>query len=188
MKVYLKDKDGNCHPVEDLFIAVQSKVLRSRFKYNSSEVVNLPSIEGHVLEKIVAWLYRPQPETLHLDNSEGFYVCDLLVASEFLDMPVLSRQIIAWLEKQLDSGNALDLWIFSKQFLIAELEDGPYWSDVKAQFGTVREPEQEREPEPSVSGSREPQPEDDSSDDSDDDSDDWIYLNDVISAKSENGA
>ena len=71
-------------------------------------------------------------------------------------------------------------------FLLSELQDGPYWSDVKEQFGTVREPEQEREPEPSVSGSREPQPDDDSSDDSDD-PDDWIYLTDVISTKPENG-
>ena len=69
------------------------------------------------------------------------------------------------------------------EFLIAELEDGPYWSDVKAQFGTVREPEEEREPEPSVSGSREPQPEDDSSDD---DPDDWIYLLDIISNQPKN--
>ena len=66
---------------------------------------------------IIAWLYRPQPEILHLDNSEGFYVCDLLVASEFL-----SRQVIFWLEQQLDSDNILDLWIFAKSFLIAKLE------------------------------------------------------------------
>ena len=32
------------------------------------------------------------------------------------------------------------------EYLIAELEDGPYWSDVKAQFGTLKEPEEEREP------------------------------------------
>ena len=75
-------------------------------------------------------------------------------------------------------------------FLLHELQDGPYWQDVREQFGTVREPEPEPEPEPSVSGTREPEPDDDSddSDDSDDDSDaDWIYLTDVISAKPKNG-
>ena len=50
-------------------------------------------------------------------------------------------------------------------FLLAELQDGPYWSDVREHFGTVREPEAEREPEESVSGTRtrqlEPEPETD---------------------------
>ena len=72
------------------------------------------------------------------------------------------------------------------QFLISELEDGPYWSDVKTQFG---QPKEEHDPEASVSGSREPQPQDDSSDDSEESSDDWIYLSDIISTQpSENGA
>ena len=123
MKFILKDKNGNAYPVEDLLLAVQSKVMRSRFKYNdASEVVNLPTIEGPVLERIIAWLYRPQPETLQLDKSEGFFVCDLLVASDFLDMPVLRRQVIAWLEQQFNSENVLDFWIFSKRFLISTLE------------------------------------------------------------------
>ena len=73
-------------------------------------------------------------------------------------------------------------------FLLHELQDGPYWQDVREQFGTVREPEPEPEPEPSVSGTREPEPEPEP-ETSDDDSDaDWIYLTDVISAKPENGA
>ena len=56
------------------------------------------------------------------------------------------------------------------EFLLAELDEGPYWSDVKAQFGQVKE---EYDPEASVSGSREPLPEDDSSSSSDSsDSDD----------------
>ena len=50
-------------------------------------------------------------------------------------------------------------------FLLSELEDVPYWSDVKQQFGTVQAVElncgagQEQEPEPSVSGTRNRQPE-----------------------------
>ena len=68
------------------------------------------------------------------------------------------------------------------EFLLAELEDGSYWSDVKAQFGQVKEP---HDPEASVSGSREPQPEDDSSDDSDD-PEDWIYLSDILSNQPKN--
>ena len=40
------------------------------------------------------------------------------------------------------------------EFLLQELQDGPYWQDVREQFGTVRELEPEQEPEPSVSGTR----------------------------------
>ena len=98
MKVYLQDKNGDCHPVEDNLVAVQSKVLRACFKYSQSEaILPLPSIEGEILAKIIAWVYRPKPESLDLDKSEGFFVCDLLLALEFLDMPVLSQQIISWL-------------------------------------------------------------------------------------------
>ena len=123
MKVLLKDKDGNCYPVEDILIAVQSKVLRTRFKYNdSSDIIDLPSVEGDILKRIIAWLHRPQPKTLELDKAAGFLVCDLLVASEFLDISLLSQQIISWMIQQFSPGNILDLWIFSKRFLIARLE------------------------------------------------------------------
>ena len=63
MKVFLIGKDGIAIPVEDILIAVQSKVIRTRFKYNdSSEVIDLPSIEGEILKRIIAWLHCPQPE------------------------------------------------------------------------------------------------------------------------------
>ena len=124
MKVYLRDKTGVCHPVEDILMAVQSKVLRDCFRYSESSEAILPlqSIDGEILVRIIAWVNHPQPETLELDKSEGFAVCDLLQASEFLDMPLLSQQIISWLEKQLTSSNVLDLWIFSRGFLIVKLE------------------------------------------------------------------
>ena len=65
MKVFLKDQDENYYAADDLLLAVQSKVMRSRFKYNNaSEVINLPSIEGEILKSIIAWLQLPQPETL----------------------------------------------------------------------------------------------------------------------------
>ena len=71
------------------------------------------------------------------------------------------------------------------QFLIHELEGGPYWSNIKTQLG---QPQVEYDPEASVSGSREPlTPDSDSSEDSSDldstDSDDsgWIHLSDVLS-------
>ena len=35
---------------------------------------------------------------------------------------LLSQQIISWVEKQFNSENVLDLWIFAKRFLIAKLE------------------------------------------------------------------
>ena len=123
MKVLLRDKNGNCHPVEDILLAVQSKVLRSCFKYSdSSEVIDLPLVEGDILKKIIAWLHCPQPETLDLEKAAGFFVCDLLVASEFLDISLLSQQIITWMVKMFSPGNILDLWIFSKRFLITRLE------------------------------------------------------------------
>ena len=53
------------------------------------------------------------------------------------------------------------------EFLLSELQHGPYWSDVREHFGTVREPEEEWEPEPSVSGTRTRQLEPDSDSDSD---------------------
>ena len=58
-------------------------------------------------------------------------------------------------------------------FLLSELEDGPYWSHVKQQFGTVEAVElncgagQEREPEPSGSGTRNRQPDPEPETDSD---------------------
>ena len=67
-------------------------------------------------------------------------------------------------------------------FLLAELIDGPYWTSIKAQLGQVQE---EYDPEASVSGSREPLPEDDSSSSSDSsNSDDWEYVNNILAAKS----
>ena len=98
-------------------------MLRSCFKYSdSSEVIDLPSVEGDILKRIIAWLHCPQPETLDLEKAAGFFACDLLVASEFLDISLLSQQIISWMVKQFSPGNILDLWIFSKRFLIARLE------------------------------------------------------------------
>ena len=49
-------------------------------------------------------------------------MCDLLLAAEFLDMQLLSQQIIDWLSPQLTSESVLDLWIFSRQFLVHNLE------------------------------------------------------------------
>ena len=126
MKVILKDKRGVCHPVEEKLIVIQSNVIRECLEFSvpqsSEDILPLPSIEGEILAKIIAWVNRPQPESLDLDNSKGFFVRDLLQASDFLDMPVLSQQIISWLEKQLTSSNVLDWWIFSKGFPTIKLE------------------------------------------------------------------
>ena len=123
MKALLKDKEGVHHPVENVLIAVQSKVLRKIFQcMKPSEVLSLPSIKGEILQEIICWIHQPYLETLNLDISEGFFVSDLLIASEFLDIPILSRQIISWLARQLNSENVLDLWIFSRQYLVRNLE------------------------------------------------------------------
>ena len=74
------------------------------------------------------------------------------------------------------------------QFLIHELEGGPYWSNIKTQLG---QPQVEYDPEASVSGSRQPlTPDSDSTasdsteDSSDTDSDsEWIHLSDIVSTQ-----
>ena len=70
-------------------------------------------------------------------------------------------------------------------FILEELYEGPYWSRIKAQLGQVQE---EYDPEASVSGSREPLPEEDSSSSSDSSDsgseDDWEYVTNILAAKS----
>ena len=111
--------------------------------------------------------------------------------------PTVMEQYVAYNQLQWQYYNELFHEVHSVgiygayyEFLLAELVDGPYWSDVKAQFGQVKE---EYDPEASVSGSREPQPEDDSSEDTSSDSEDasdsdWEYLSKILAKKSEDGA
>ena len=120
MKILLKDKDDKFHEVEDLIIAVYSKMVRNCLKY-SEKVISLPTIECEILTIILDWVRSPE-KTLALDNYGGFVICDLLLASEFLEMPQLTKMIISWLTEQLNSENAIELWIFARNFLIPELE------------------------------------------------------------------
>ena len=120
MKILLKDKDDKFHEVEDLIIAVYSKMVRNCLKY-SEKVISLPTIECEILTIILDWVRSPG-KTLPLDNYGGFVICDLLLASEFLEMPQLTKMIISWLTEQLNSENAIELWIFARNFLIPELE------------------------------------------------------------------
>ena len=68
-----------------------------------------------------------------------------------------------------DNGGEIPISVYV-EFLLNELQDGPYWEEMREQFGIFRVPEPVLEPEP------EPEPESDT----DDDDIEWIYLNDVI--------
>ena len=109
--------------------------------------------------------------------------------------PTTMQQYVAYNQLQWQYFNELFAEVHAGNygayyhFLLAELDEGPYWSDVKAQLG---QPQEEYDPEASVSGSREPQPTDtsSSSDDSDseDASDDWEHLSDILASKSKDAA
>ena len=69
------------------------------------------------------------------------------------------------------------------EFLLDQLQDGPYWEEMREQFGTFRVTQQEPEPEPEPEPQPEPEPESDSDSDIE-----WIYLNDIIKYQPNNGA
>ena len=75
------------------------------------------------------------------------------------------QQQVAYNSQQWNYFNKLIMEIFKGSygehydFLLAELTEGPYWPLVKARLGQP----QEYNPDKSVSGSRDPRPEDDSS-------------------------
>ena len=51
------------------------------------------------------------------------FICDLLVASEYLNTRALSRLIISWLSQELNFSNVLSFLTFAQDFMILELED-----------------------------------------------------------------
>ena len=89
--------------------------------------------------------------------------------------PTTMQQYVAYNQQQWQMYNELfaevhhGIYGAYELFLLAELEEGPYWSDIKAQLG---QPKEEHDPEASVSGSREAQPQDDTSSSSSEFSDD----------------
>ena len=104
--------------------------------------------------------------------------------------PTNMQQYVAYNQQQWQYYNELFTKIQAGNygeyynFLLAELDEGPYWSNVKAQLG---QPKEEYDPEASVSGSREPQPADTSSDSDSEDTasdSDWEYLSDGLTKKS----
>ena len=92
------------------------------------------------------------------------------------------QQHAAYNNQQWSYFNELMLEIYKGNYgdyydyLLAELTEGPYWPLVKARLG---QPKEEYNPENSVSGSRDPLPEDDSST-SDFDSDGWEYASELL--------
>ena len=83
-----------------------------------TKVIKLP-IQSPVLARIISYVKDGSLE-LELDLE---FLCDLLVASEYLDMKALSRIIISWLSKQLNFTNVLSFLSFAQDFMIPELED-----------------------------------------------------------------
>ena len=133
--IILEDQEGRRHPIEAVLIAANSPLIRNILKYEGvkehvlvpssdgemvairiDKVVNLP-IKGPLLDKIISFLKDGSLE-LELD-----FICDLLVASEYLDTRALSRFIISWLSQELNFSNVLDFLSFAQDFMIPELED-----------------------------------------------------------------
>ena len=122
MKLILEDRQDRHHEIEDFIFAAYSRVGRNCLKYTrkSDEPLRLPLIDGEILKIILHWMRCPSD--LPLDSYQDFVVCDLLVASDFLDIPTLTAYIISWLEKGLNLENAIDLANFAKNFFIWDLE------------------------------------------------------------------
>ena len=111
-----------------------------------------------------------------------------LLELEPKERPSIMQQYAAYNQQQWNYYNELIIEVHQSKYganydyLLAELIDGPYWPSIKARLGQAKE---EYNPEESVSGSREPLPEDDSSSSSDSsDSDDWEYATDILAPKS----
>ena len=105
---------------------------------------------------------------------------------ETKEYPSTMQQHAAYNQQQWSHYNELMIEVYQGRYgdhfdcLIAERIDGLYWPSVKARLGQTKE---EYNPEKSVSGSREPLPEDDSSSTSDSsDSDDWEYASEILAA------
>ena len=123
MKIELKCEDGSSHEIEDIYMAVHSKLIRNILKHSDgNEAIKLPLIEGEILTVIISWI--KDQDSLKLDNYDSLFVCDLLVASEFMEIPLLSSTINTWWSQQISSGNisASDVLIFARNFCILDLE------------------------------------------------------------------
>ena len=103
------------------------------------------------------------------------------------ETPSTMQQYAAYNQQQWTYYNEFMIEVYQGRYgdhydyLLAELIDGPYWPSIKARLGQAKEV---YNPEASVSGSREPLPEDDSSSSSDSsDSDDWEYASNILAAK-----
>ena len=119
MKLILEDRQDRHHEIEDFIFAAYSRVGR-KVGRKSDEPLRLPLIDGEILKIILHWMRCPSD--LPLDSYQDFVVCDLLVASDFLEIPTLTAYIICWLEKGLNLENAIDLANFAKNFFIWDLE------------------------------------------------------------------
>lgn len=91
------------------------------------------------------------------------------------------QQHAAYNNQQWNYFNELMLEIFKGSYgeyydyLLAELTEGPYWPLVKARFGQP----QEYNPDKSVTGSRDPRPEDNSPSSSSE-LEDWEYASNLL--------
>ena len=96
MLIVITDKEDNCHYCEDIQFA--SKLIRKILWYENQEKnlpVRLPSISGEILSFIISWIKCPQSLNLEELANKDFFVCDLLLTAEYLEMPHLSKTIIS---------------------------------------------------------------------------------------------
>ena len=90
------------------------------------------------------------------------------IKTEEDQVPLLTemQQYVAYNQQQWQMYHELFVEVYGGNygayyhFLLEELEGGPYWPDIKTQLG---QPQEEYDPEVSVSGSRGPKPTDTSS-------------------------
>ena len=124
MLIVITDKEDNCHYCEDIQFAMNSKLIRKILWYENQEKnlpVRLPSISGEILSFIISWIKCPQSLNLEELANKDFFVCDLLLTAEYLEMPHLSKTIISWLAEKLNSENVFQLWTFGMDYNIKDL-------------------------------------------------------------------
>ena len=133
--IILEDQEGKRHPIEAVLIASHSPLIRNILKYEGvKQGVLVPSTDGEMvtirIDKVVELPIKTAVLTKIIsfvkDGSldlELEFICDLLVASEYLNTRALSRLIISWLSQELNFSNVLSFLSFAQDFMIQELED-----------------------------------------------------------------
>ena len=117
--VTLVDADGVKHPTFKAIAASLSPVLSNIFLYEpypAKKEFVLPSLSRKSLSNVVYW-FEVGEITLSWSN-----VQDVLEASEYLDISILSRICQDWLRKKLNVNNVVNLWVYARINFLLDLE------------------------------------------------------------------